>query len=113
MMAASNPELAGLAARESVPGAPRLDATSLRGALTNLGGWELRNDTLEKSFRFDSYADTIAFVNAVAWIAQRLDHHPDLEVGYGRCKVVWTTHDAKGVTMNDCIAAARTEQLLG
>lgn len=105
--------LAKLAARASVHGATRLDDAALRDTLAILDGWEFRNDAIEKTFRFSGYADTIGFVNAVAWIAQRLDHHPDLEVGYNRCRVVWTTHDAHGVTMNDCIAAARTEQLFG
>lgn len=104
--------LAELAAHASVRGAPRLVDAALRDALACLPEWELRNDAIEKTFRFGAYPDTIGFVNAIAWIAQRLDHHPDLEVGYNRCRVVWTTHDAKGVTMNDCIAAARTELLL-
>ena len=100
-----------LASRATVRGAARLDDVARDEALAALPGWRLSNDALEKTFRFGAYGDTIGFVNAVAWIAQRLDHHPDLEVGYNRCRVVWTTHDASGVTMNDCIAAARTEQL--
>jgi len=100
-----------LALRPAVRGAARLDEAARSEALAALPGWQLSNDALEKTFRFNGYGDTIGFVNAVAWIAQRLDHHPDLEVGYNRCRVVWTTHDAGGVTMNDCIAAARTEQL--
>ena len=101
-----------LAAKPSVRGAARLDDAAMRDALAVLPGWKVAHDALEKTFRFGGYADTIGFVNAIAWIAQRLDHHPDLEVGYNRCRVVWTTHDASGVTINDCIAAARTEQLL-
>jgi 4a-hydroxytetrahydrobiopterin dehydratase len=100
-----------LALRPTGHGAARLDEAARDEALAALPGWQLSNGALEKTFRFDAYGDTIGFVNAVAWIAQRLDHHPDLEVGYNRCRVVWTTHDASGVTMNDCIAAARTEQL--
>jgi pterin-4a-carbinolamine dehydratase len=46
-----------------------------------------------------------------AFLAQRMDHHPDIEIGYRRCRVAWTTHDAGGITENDCIAAARTEVL--
>ncbi|HZQ60694.1 MAG TPA: 4a-hydroxytetrahydrobiopterin dehydratase [Casimicrobiaceae bacterium] len=103
--------LAELAARAATQGASRLDDPAMRDALAALPGWQLAGDALEKTFRFTGYPDTIQFVNAVAWIAQRLDHHPDLDVGYNRCRVVWTTHDAQGVTINDCIAAARTEQL--
>ncbi len=101
-----------LAARSTQRGAPRLADAELSGYLAALDGWALQGDHLEKTFRFTGYAEAIGFVNAVAWIAQRLDHHPDLAVGYDRCRVCWSTHDAKGVTLNDCIAAARTEQLL-
>ena len=104
--------LTALAGNASQRGAPKLDSTALQQALASLQDWQLRDERIEKTFRFASYADTIGFVNAIAWIAQRLDHHPDLEVGYDRCRVMWTTHDAQGVTINDCIAAARTELLL-
>lgn len=107
----SEPSLADLAGRSATHGAVRLDQAALRDVITVLSGWQARNDAIEKTFRFAGYPETIQFVNAVAWIAQRLDHHPDLEVGYDRCRVVWTTHDANGVTMNDCIAAAKIEQL--
>lgn len=107
----TQPTLAELAARGAVRGAARMDAQSLHEMLPALAGWQLAQEALEKTFRFAAYPETLQFVNAVAWIAQRLDHHPDLEVRYNRCRVVWTTHDAQGVTINDCIAAARTEQL--
>ncbi|MEO5699287.1 MAG: 4a-hydroxytetrahydrobiopterin dehydratase [Casimicrobiaceae bacterium] len=93
-------------------GAPRLGDAERRAYLARLPGWVLEDDRIAKTFRFGGYAQTIGFVNAIAWIAQRLDHHPDLVVGYDRCAVAWSTHDARGVTINDCIAAARTEQLL-
>jgi 4a-hydroxytetrahydrobiopterin dehydratase len=53
----------------------------------------------------------MAFVNALAWIAHREDHHPDLAVGYARCGVTFSTHDAGGVTLNDVICAAKAERL--
>ena len=53
----------------------------------------------------------MAFVNAVAYIAHREDHHPDLGVHFNRCEVAWSTHDAGGVTLNDCICAAKVECL--
>ena len=53
----------------------------------------------------------MAFVNALAWIAHREDHHPDLEVHYSRCVVTFATHDAGGVTLNDVICAAKAERL--
>ncbi len=101
-----------LAAEPAVRGAPRLGDADLRTLLAALDGWTLANDAIAKTFDFPGYAETIGFVNAVAWIAQRLDHHPDLVVGYNRCRVTWTTHDAQGVTRNDCVAAARVDLLL-
>lgn len=104
--------LAALAEEPCRAGAPRLADQALAGYLELLAGWELRDQRLEKTFAFSGYAQTIGFVNALAWVAQRQDHHPDLQVGFNRCVVAWTTHDAGGVTRNDCIAAARTERLL-
>ena len=67
---------------------------------------------IEKTYRFADYHETIGFVNALAWIANREDHHPDLAVSYNRCVVAWSTHDAGGVTDNDIVSAAKTERLL-
>ncbi len=100
--------LADLAIRR---GAARLDGATLAQRLALLPGWSLDQERLVKTFTFADYPATILFVNAIAFAAQRMDHHPDLEVGYRRCRVAWTTHDAGGITENDCIAAARTELL--
>ena len=101
-----------LAAQPTRNGAPRLESGAIAQRLAALDGWQLDRDRLVKSFTFADYPATIMFVNALAYAAQRMDHHPDLEVGYGRCRVAWSTHDAGGVTDNDCIAAARTELLV-
>jgi 4a-hydroxytetrahydrobiopterin dehydratase len=76
-------------------------------------GWSFSRDTkgLEQEFRFKDFQETIGFVNAVAWIANTQDHHPDMEVGYNRCKVTFTTHAAGGLTVNDFICAAKIEAL--
>ena len=55
----------------------------------------------------------MAFVNAVAWVANREDHHPDLEVGYKRCHVRYSTHAIKGLSINDFICAAKINDLIG
>lgn len=91
----------------------RLDGQQIEQALAVLPGWELmgEGDALRKAFRFRDYYRTMAFVNALAWIAHREDHHPDLEVGYNRCVVNWSTHDVGGVSENDLIGAAKAEQL--
>ncbi len=76
--------------------------------------WELSADTLSivAEFRFPGFNRTMGFVNAVAWIASSEGHHPDLEVGYGRCLVTYTTHSIGGLSSNDFICAAKIDQLL-
>ena len=106
-------KLMALAAMRCRPGAPRLSGEELHEHLGTLAGWTFADNRIEKAFRFASFHDTMAFVNAVAWIAHRDDHHPDLVVGYGSCRVVWSTHDAGGVTLNDCICAAKVDTLAG
>ena len=106
-----SPELAALTALESRPGAPLLAASELEQRMKALAGWEHTDKRLTKTFRFAHYYETMAFVNAVAYIAHKQDHHPDLSVHYNRVMVVYSTHDAGGVTLNDCICAAMVEAL--
>jgi 4a-hydroxytetrahydrobiopterin dehydratase len=100
-----------LAAMQCRSGAPRLAADELAAHLAVLAGWSAERNTLEKTFSFPSYHATIAFVNALAWIAHREDHHPDLALRHDRCVVAFSTHSAGGVTLNDVICAAKTERL--
>ena len=104
-------QLLALASMTCRPGAPRLNADELTTHLATLSGWPLAGDRIEKAFRFGDYHQTMAFVNALAWIAHREDHHPDLGVHYNRCEVTFSTHDAGGVTLNDVICAAKAERL--
>ena len=101
--------LHALASMHCRAGAPRLPDDELHAELAHLPGWTRAGDRIEKTFRFPDYYRTMAFVNAVASIAHVEDHHPDLGVHYDRCVVAWSTHSAGGVTLNDCIAAARVE----
>jgi 4a-hydroxytetrahydrobiopterin dehydratase len=82
--------------------------------LAVLPGWHLAADSgeIRKEFRFADYFHTMAFVNAVASVAHREDHHPDLEVAYNRCVVRYSTHDVGGLSLNDVICAAKIEDLL-
>lgn len=93
--------------------AEKLPPEKIRERLKQLPGWELSGSSIVKSYQFKDYYHTMAFVNAVAWVAHRMDHHPDLEVGYNRCVVRYSTHDAGGVTENDLQAASRVEALEG
>lgn len=79
--------------------------------LTPLWQFCANDNELCRVFRFDSYAQTIEFVNNVAKIAETQDHHPDLFVSYQRCKVSYTTHTVNGVTLNDFICAAQIDAL--
>lgn len=82
--------------------------------LAILPAWHLAADSgaIRKEFRFKDYFHTMAFVNAVASIAHREDHHPDLEIAYDRCVVRYSTHDVGGLSLNDFISAAKVEDLL-
>jgi 4a-hydroxytetrahydrobiopterin dehydratase len=111
-MATDPPQAVALSAAHAQAGAPRLDAAVVAAALALLPGWTQRGDALERTFRFDDFQRTMAFVNAVAFIAQREDHHPELAVHFDRCVVRFTTHDAGGVTRNDLVLAARVGALL-
>lgn len=76
--------------------------------------WHLDEPGLEisRTFRFKDYYRTMAFVNALAWVAHAQDHHPDIEVGYNRCHVRYSTHAIDGLSENDFICAARLDALL-
>ena len=89
-----------------------LDLARASALLASLPGWRIAaTGVLQKDFAFASYAATLLFVNTVAGLAEREDHHPDLEVGYGRVKVSYSTHDVGGLSRNDFICAAKIEAL--
>ena len=93
-----------------------LGPAAIVSALARLEGWQLSGDgadvAIEKTFRFANYHETIGFVNAVAFIANARDHHPDLSVHYNRCVVRYNTHDVGGLTALDFDCAARIDALL-
>lgn len=103
--------LLALASMHCREGAPALGTDELTEHVAALPGWKFNDGRIEKPFLFANYHETIAFVNALAWIAHHEDHHPDLEVHYNRCVVVFSTHSASGVTLNDIVCAAKTERL--
>ena len=93
-----------------------LTATEIVAKLVNLPGWQLSGDgadvAIEKTYRFANYYETMAFVNAVAFIAHAQDHHPNLSVHYGRCVVRLNTHDVAGISATDIDCATRIDALL-
>lgn len=75
--------------------------------------WKLADDTksIRREYRFRDFYRTMGFVNAVAYIANTEDHHPDLEVGYNYCRITFTTHAIGGLSENDFICAAKIDRL--
>ncbi len=93
-----------------------LSATEIVTQLTQINGdaaqgWKLIDGSLEKTFTFANFHETMAFVNALAWIAHREDHHPDLALGYSRCTVRFNTHDVDGISVSDFHCAAAVDAL--
>jgi 4a-hydroxytetrahydrobiopterin dehydratase len=80
--------------------------------LKDLPGWSLDGGAIAKTFSFKNYYETMAFVNASAWISHREDHHPDLEVGYNKCRVKYSTHSVGGVSEKDFECAGKLEGLM-
>ncbi len=92
-----------------------LSAEKMKELASKLPGWQLNNagTAIEREFLFKNYYHTMNFVNAIAWIANKEAHHPDMEVNYGRCLVKFTTHDSgNALTINDFICAAKVDELL-
>ncbi len=79
--------------------------------LARVPGWALVEGAIQKRYDFPDYHRTMAFVNALAWIAHVEDHHPDLLVSYSRCTVRFNTHAVGGISINDFICAAKVDAL--
>lgn len=107
-----------LAAKTCLPcegGAKPMSAEEAGQLLARLhNDWSLSEDGTEirRDFRFKGFYRTMGFVNAVAWIANQENHHPDLEVGWGHCLVKFSTHAINGLSENDFICAAKVDGLL-
>jgi 4a-hydroxytetrahydrobiopterin dehydratase len=94
-----------------------LTATEIVSQLSKLNGeqpmgWRLIDGALEKTFSFKNFYETIGFVNAVAFIANAEDHHPDLAVSYGKCTVRFNTHDVSGISASDFYCASKVDAML-
>jgi 4a-hydroxytetrahydrobiopterin dehydratase len=92
-------------------GVPPLADAQVAELMKQLDGWTRVGNTIAKTFLFKNYHETMAFVNASAWISHREDHHPDLAVGYNRCTVSYSTHAIGGLSENDFICAAKIDAL--
>jgi 4a-hydroxytetrahydrobiopterin dehydratase len=90
----------------------KLTGQQIEQSLKSLPGWQLSGNEIAKTFNFKNYYETMAFVNATAWISHRQDHHPDIELGYNKCKVRYSTHSAGGITAKDMECAGKIEKLM-
>ena len=91
--------------------AEALTPLEIEKRLNELSGWQQEGLAISKTYSFKNYYQTIAFVNAVAWISHREDHHPGLAVTYSSCRVEYSTHSAGGLSANDFICAALVDAL--
>lgn len=87
------------------------DAAQTKEMLKQLKGWIVEDGKLVKLYAFKNYYETMAFVNTLAWVSHREDHHPDLLVGYNKCRAEYSTHAIGGLSENDFICAAKADAL--
>jgi 4a-hydroxytetrahydrobiopterin dehydratase len=103
-----------LAARKCKPcegGVDPLKPAEVENLLGQLSGWSLAEGAIAKTYSFKNHYQAVAFVNAVAWVSHREDHHPDIVVGYNTCRVSYVTHAINGLSENDFICAAKLDKL--
>jgi len=101
-----------LHARCASQGVQALGEAEIHSHLAAVSGWHVADGAIEKTFAFRNYYETIAFVNALAWICHTEDHHPALSVTYDRCVVRFSTHSVQGISSNDFICAAKADALV-
>lgn len=92
-----------------------LSATQIIASLAKIEGWKLYGDgpdvAIEKTYRFANFLQTMSFVNAVAYIAEQQDHHPEMLLTYSSCSVRFNTHDVSGISITDFECAALVDAL--
>ena len=93
-------------------GVQPLDQQQTTALLESIPGWiaSEKNDQISREFSFSNFVETMAFVNAVAEIAEREQHHPDIECGYNYCRIHFSTHAIGGLSENDFICAAHINE---
>lgn len=96
-------------------GIPAMTKDEITKLMPQISEWKLSDDgkSISRNFSFKDFYRTIAFVNAIAFIANQENHHPDLEVGYNYCRIKFFTHAVNGLTQNDFICAAKIDKVAG
>jgi 4a-hydroxytetrahydrobiopterin dehydratase len=92
---------------------PPMSAGQVSLLIGDFPGWDsVADKEIVKTFSFENFYETMAFVNALALVAHHQNHHPDLEVGYNKCRVKFSTHSVGGLSENDFICAAKIEAMM-
>lgn len=89
-----------------------LDQATRDAFVSEHKGWALEGETITKTFQFPDFPDAIAFVTRVGFLAEKADHHPDLDIRWNKVTVALTTHSAKGLTQKDTDLASEIEATL-
>jgi 4a-hydroxytetrahydrobiopterin dehydratase len=92
--------------------AAAMNEQAVRDHLAQMSGWRESAGAIEKTFAFKGWLETVAFVDALAWMCHVEDHHPELHVQFDRCRVRFSTHSAGGISTNDFICAAKADALV-
>ncbi len=87
----------------------KLSAEQIQENLGDLPSWSLNGDSLQRTFRFDDFVGSMAFVDRIAQLAEQMQHHPDIMIRYNKVTLTLSTHDAGGITENDFTLARATD----
>ena len=107
----NGPMTQSLNSQYNPPMAQKLDDSQIAQNLSKLKGWTRTGNEIRKTLSFKNFYETMSFVNAVAHIANQLDHHPDMEVGYNKLTIRFSTHSVGGLSENDFVAAGKIDRL--
>jgi len=89
----------------------KLNDVEIAAALADVPDWGLVDGNLSRLFKFDAYKDGLVFASAVGYVADHLNHHPDIHIGYQTVRISMHTHDASGLTAYDFELARRIDRL--
>jgi 4a-hydroxytetrahydrobiopterin dehydratase len=96
---------------KALEGSKALDQAAITAQLKELPDWHLKQGAIERSLAFSDYYETMAFLNALAFVVHAEDHHPDISFGYNQAVVRFNTHSVKGISLNDFICAAKCDAI--
>ncbi len=89
----------------------KLNSNQIKAALSNTAGWKLRQAAIVRAFEFADFPEALRFVNAVGWLAEKANHHPDIDIRWNKVVLELATHDQGGLTEKDFALAARINEL--